>query len=178
MFRPIRFVLSWFGVFTVSALFSTVALAQVRPALVKNLDEPGRAPFQFYAGVARGETGCGGNYCTISLPAVPANKRLVITNVAVTIHMEAGATVQDLTLYIKPGADVLSQITLPYNPSNYPADPISTYNPRRYVVNERVLWFVEAGQAPKIDFHTSGGNLSTDWRNRFLVTGYYIDLTL
>ena len=50
-------------------------LAQVRPALVKNVDEPGRSPYQV---LPVSSTDCG-TYTYLNFPAVPSGKRLVIT---------------------------------------------------------------------------------------------------
>jgi hypothetical protein len=155
------------------------ANAQVRPAVVKNVDEAGRIPFQFFLDARRGDPECGVNYCSFYLPAVPANKRLVITNVAMTITLDSTAVVQRLRLFLYDASyNIVSQFTVPYNPNYYPADPISANNPRRYVVNEQLLWFIEAGQRPLVDFHTTGGSLDTSWPNSFLITGYLVDLSM
>src|SRR5258706_15121720 len=61
--------------------YAVPAIAQaVRAAVVKNIDEPGRSPFQqeaFFSGSCPNITACSVNYAP-----VPANKRLVITNVS------------------------------------------------------------------------------------------------
>jgi hypothetical protein len=107
------------------------------------------------------------------LAPVPANKRLVITNISFTINLDSTAIVQHLRLLVYDASfNILSQFTVPFNPNVYPADPISVNNPRRYVVNEQLRWYVEAGQAPILDFHTTGGGLDTIWPNQFLITGY------
>jgi hypothetical protein len=135
-------------------------------------------PYQFFLQAKLGDPQCGTNFCGFYLPAVPANKRLVITNVSVTIYLDATAVVQNLRLLVYDSSfNVLSQFTVPYNPNTYPADPISQNNPRRYVVNEHPQWWVEAGQTPILYFHTSNGSLDTSWPNQFLITGYLVDLS-
>jgi hypothetical protein len=167
----------------IAALLSSVtvreALAQtIRAALVKNVDEPARAPFQFFLQARRGDPQCGTNFCGFYLGAVPANKRLVITNVSATINLDSTAVVQHLRLLVyDPSFNILSQFTVPFNPDPYPADTISAGSPRRYVVNEQLRWYVEAGKNPLLDFHTTGGGLDTSWPNQFLITGYLVDLT-
>lgn len=50
------------------------ALAQVRPAYVKNVDEPGRSPYQ----QMREFNACANQNCQIAFDPVPAGKRLVV----------------------------------------------------------------------------------------------------
>lgn len=185
MRRLIRFLAFGCVLIAVAALLNSVALREaiaqtIRATLIKNIDEPGRTPYQAFVQSARGGVNCGVNYCSFALPVVPANKRLVITNVSYSIPLDATAIVQNLSLYLYDASfNILSQITLPYVPSPYPQDPISVGNPRRYVDNESVRWYVEAGQQPRIDFHTGGGGLDpSGWKTQFLVTGYLIDLAL
>lgn len=185
MLRMIRFAAIGIVILAAVVLISSVtareALAQtIRAAITKNVDEPGRTPFQFFLQARRGDPECGVNFCGFYLPVVPANKRLVITNFSCTIHLQSGVTVQHLRLLTYDASyNILSQVTMPYQPASYPADPISANNPIRYVVNEQIRWYVEAGQRPLLDFHTSGGaGLDTSWPNPFLVTGYLVDLTL
>jgi len=77
----------------VGVTFSIVApdaVAQIRAALVKNVDEPGRAPYDEY--VEFSMFGCSFGGCTnyanffgvilFDVPAVPVGKRLIITNVS------------------------------------------------------------------------------------------------
>jgi hypothetical protein len=144
----------------------------------KNIDERGRAPYQFFIGATRGEPQCGTNFCGFYIDAVPANMRLVITNVSATISLDATAVVQHLRLLVySPSYAILSQFTVPYNPNSYPQDPISSNSPRRYVVNEQLQYFVEGGQQLLVEFHTTGGELDTAWPNQFLITGYLVDLS-
>jgi hypothetical protein len=46
------------------------------------------------------------------------------------------------------------------------------------VFNESLTLYVEAGQAPFVNFHLGGGSLADGWRNEILVTGYFVDLTI
>jgi hypothetical protein len=62
-------------------------LAQVRAVLVENLDEPGRNPYQ----EVRSDLTCGFRQsCTQSFSAVPAGKRLVLTNISGYIEVDGG----------------------------------------------------------------------------------------
>ncbi len=59
--------------------WASPAVAQTRAALVQSIDEPGRNPYQETQSntTCRGTTVCGFNFA-----AVPAGKRLVLTNIS------------------------------------------------------------------------------------------------
>jgi len=174
-----------FGVrlLAIAALFTSIdgstVMAQVRPAIVKNVDEPARSPYQAYVHAAVGPgSACGTNFCDFSFPAVPANKRLAVTNVSVRFVPDSTATVQDVKLYVLDNTfNILNQITLPYNPSLYPGDNLVINTARTYVANEQIRWYLEAGQVPRLTFHTSGGSLDTFGEQRVMLVGYLVDLT-
>lgn len=60
--------------FAVALPAGNTALAQVRPAYVKNVDEPGRSPYQ----QMREFNPCANQSCLIAFDPVPAGKRLVV----------------------------------------------------------------------------------------------------
>ena len=106
------------------------AVAQtIRAALVKNADEPGRAPYQVFL-----HAGAGG-YTAFVMSTVPANKRVVITNVSLTAFLEPGTSVGYVRLqaYDPTTLHLLSEIGVPFNQNPYPTSPID--GTRRYVVN-------------------------------------------
>jgi hypothetical protein len=78
------------GAGAILSLVAPEAMAQVRAALVKNVDEPGRAPYHVYVEITQFNCffgGCSnfGNFSGVilfDLPPVPAGKRLIITNVS------------------------------------------------------------------------------------------------
>ncbi|WP_309377328.1 hypothetical protein [Rhodoferax sp.] len=80
---PIRVTI---GALTVLGMFvAPLALAQVRPAYMKNVDEPGRQPYNFSVqfNVANCVANCSNfvfqnNEIVMDAPAVPAGKRLVV----------------------------------------------------------------------------------------------------
>lgn len=162
---------------TVCAFMIPAVQAQVRPAVTKNVDEPGRSPYQVMLKAARGETSCGINFCSFSTPNIPAGKRLVHTGIASTVHLDATGVVQNFRVTVTEGGTSLVTFYLPYQ-TTFPADPISINNPRRWVSNEQVRIYVEAGQRINASFHTTGGELSLDWPNTVLLTGYLVDLSV
>lgn len=66
-------------------LVAVPAQAQTRAALVQNIDEPGRSPYQEFGRVA-----CEPRRCTYSFFTVPAGKRLVVTNISGMTFVSAG----------------------------------------------------------------------------------------
>jgi hypothetical protein len=150
------------------------ASAQVRPAVVKNVDEPGRIPYQQYVSGSLGGLNCGTNFCNFDLPAVPAGKRLVITKFAGNMALAGSATVARLTLSIFSGGPLLE---VPNNSSAYHVDGLTAGGPNRYAFGMDTLLFAEAGQAVAISFYTTG-SLATGVAQGFIVTGYLVDLTI
>ncbi len=175
MRKFVRFLLFGLALAAIAALISSVtvrhAVAQtIRAALVKNADEPGRTPYQvFFQGGVGGYTG-------FVLSTVPANKRLVITNVSLIAFLEPGTSVGYVRLqaYDPTTLHLLSEVGVPYNPNLYPTSPYDST--RRYVVNEPVRLYVEAGQQPRVDIAPYNGSFAGEVT--VLITGYMVDLSL
>jgi len=151
--------------------------AQVRPAAVKNVDEPGRVPFQAYLTGLKGN-GCGTNFCTLNLPAIPTGKRLVITNFAGNAALQSGSTVGDITLIVfnSVSNSTVFSFEVPVNSSYYHTDVIAG-SITRFAFNEKTLLFVDAGQTGTIFYYTSG-SLADSFTQGFIITGYLVDLTI
>jgi len=164
----------------ISSINLPKAVAQtIRAALIKNIDEPARSPYQAYVHAAVGPTtGCGLNFCDFAFPAVPANKRLAVTDISVRIQPDANSSVEDVELYVLDSSfNILNRYALQYNPNMYPGDSLTADRLRTYVDNEHIRWYVEAGQIPRFTFHTSGGNLDNEGEQRVMLVGYLVDLT-
>ncbi len=163
----------------VTLVAAPVALAQVRPAVVKNVDEPGRVPYvQFFSAIPGLATGCGVNFCDFYPPAIPAGKRLVVTDVYGTISLEPGATVHSLNVKVTDGtyAVLKNLFEVPLNPAAY-YDVALAYNLRRYAFSAKPTMFVEPGD--KIAFHFwTGGSLNTEYPTTLTIVGYLVDLTM
>ncbi len=160
-------------------LAAPVAVAQIRPAVVKNVDEPGRVPYvQFFSAVPGLSTGCGVNFCDFYLPAVPAGKRLVITDVYGVINLEPGATVHSLQLRATDSSFVTTRniFEVPHNPSAYYTVALA-YELRRYAFQAKVTMFVEAGDRVAVHFWT-GGSLHEDYATSLTIVGYLVDVTI
>jgi hypothetical protein len=67
--------------------YAKPVLAQIRAALVQNVDEPGRNPYQESSPCT---FGISNQSCTLQFSAVPAGKRLVLTNIGGSINVMNG----------------------------------------------------------------------------------------
>ena len=141
------------------AFFGEPLLAQVRAALIKNVDEKGRTPYQQFS-----QQFCSTSpVCTVGLPAVPAGKRLVVEHVNVEVIPEPGS-IADLTTLT--GATSGGFWT-------FAGEKMATNS---VAVNAPVLAYFEAGQAPGVNVlwgvETGSGLVNV------ALTGYLVDLTL
>jgi hypothetical protein len=80
---------------TLGHFYAKPLLAQVRAALVSNVDDPGRIPYQAAYEIQLANRDCH-NGCPTNFPSVPAGKRLVITNFSGSIatNVPGGSLVQ------------------------------------------------------------------------------------
>jgi len=132
-------------------------MAQVRAALVKNVDEKGRNPYQ-----QSGATGCGSGLCDFTFPAVPAGKRLVVEHVSANIFVNTGG----VNATFLEGAGGFTVYSLPGR---------AMATPQLIGVNEQVLAYFEAGQTPfyRVAFSTPDASDSYS----VAMSGYLVDLT-
>jgi hypothetical protein len=140
------------------------ASAQVRPALVRSVDEPTRVAYQ----VTAAPTCPFGNECYISGPTVPAGKRLRITRLE-------GALVSQSTsifaaLHVNDTRHPVVMFPVPFF-SGFFWGTISSFN-------QDVDYYFEAGQTPFLEIGCSAsGTISADPRNTLSLVGYMTDTT-
>jgi hypothetical protein len=152
-----------------------------RPAIVKNVDEPGRIPYQQFFSATPGTTGCGLNFCSYSFPAVPAGKRLVITDFYGIVSLLPTGKVHSLRLNIWDQSDPAHWVLR--NTFEVPPNPFAYYSVAltsqldRYPFQSKPVMFVDAGLIPSIDFWTGTANLNSGWPTVITVVGYLIDLS-
>ncbi len=138
------------------------AQAQVRPTMVRSVDEPARVPYSSFLAPTCPFT----NQCTATFPAVPAGKRLRLTQVSMIFFFSNGS-----------GFFMLHK-----SPTEYAlAWPVSAFNGAYYSAlfssNQAVDLVYEAGEAPTLEFGQNAGNtIFADSRNRFGVSGYLVDV--
>jgi hypothetical protein len=143
----------------IGKFYATPLMAQVRAALVKNIDEKGRIPY-----MQSGFTSCSSGssvFCDITFPVVPANKRLVLMHVSANIGMSAGGV--NGTFLLAGGNNTFS----------LPGRSMAT--PSLIGVNENVLAYFESGSIPiyRVVFDSASdiGAVSS------VISGYLVDLT-
>jgi hypothetical protein len=140
-------------------------LAQVKAALIQNVDEPGRNPFSEEFDLSPTLPGCTLDYCDLpGTLVVPAGKRLVITNIT-------GQAVTSNGL----GANV-ELITRPSGATLWLPATIAFQGGSTYVINLNLQLqsYYEAGQ--KIELFLSTSGTFVDVGTSVTVSGYYVNL--
>ena len=143
---------------------TTAAQAQVRPALVRSVDEPARVPYTQRMAPTCSFT----NQCTASFPVVPAGKRLRITSVqAIFYNANFNAF---LAVHTGPAQQIAVAFTVNPIPGYFYGTLLST--------QQAVDLTYEAGEAPMLEMGCNAGNTFTaDVRNLMGVSGYLVDTT-
>jgi hypothetical protein len=139
--------------------YAVPVLAQVRAALVKNIDEHGRIPYSQHLNCQN----TGSAECNATFFTVPANKRLVIehvngfvgtfTNLA-AVNFFGNGTTQNIFFQLQ-GTNGGNNI---------------------YVANEPFLTYFEAGQTPEYFVGVNQGGF-VFITSGVTITGYLVDLT-
>jgi hypothetical protein len=147
------------------ALASGAALAQPKPALVQDRDEPGRNPWQQSVSVMQNTTNCGPllSLCTCTFDTVPAGRRLVVTHASVSFHTEpttANPVAYTGATQVPPFSHMLP---LPQARSG-----------ARHVSMGAVQYYVEAGQYPYMS--VQGFPLNDGVPTQCNLSGYYVNV--
>lgn len=151
-----------------ATLVATGALAQPKPALVKDADAPGLNPYHESVQLDQDVSRCqvappSFNNCRFTLSAVPAGKRLVITYASISYFVSPGATFPEVLL-TAPFRFV--QLPLPTVQSSSLVDRLWVASP--------VTFYVEPGDAPAFlvrAFDILDGRMAS-----MSLTGYYVNL--
>ena len=139
--------------------YAVPLMAQIRAALIKNIDEKGRNPYQ-----QSGATDCTGlGLCDLAFPAVPAGKRLVVEHVSGNFNPNPGAAMNAIFLEGAGGFAVFS----------FPGSSMAT--PQLVAVNQPVLAYFESGQTPFI--RVAWNSTANTGAFSAVITGYLVDLT-
>jgi len=136
--------------------YATPVLAQVRAAIVKNIDEKGRIPYHEFASCENPSTVLP---CIVNFPPVPANRRLVIEYVNAEFRVNAGFAPSVDISFLGPG-NLNKRFTLP---------SFLKVGPNTYGTSSPVLMYVEAGRVVSLATFGSVGEAS--------LVGYLVDLT-
>ena len=149
-------------------------LAQVRAALIQNVDERGRIPYRDTVRVACPPQSLGGD-CSFVFKAVPSGKRLVVTNISGFITAASGPQALRLGLgTIENGfppvcffGSVCSILT-PFFQGSFSGSDF-------FGVNQNILSYFDAGSQPALDYNLIPGTNFNNTDNRFVITGYLLD---
>jgi hypothetical protein len=154
-------VLSSLAVSVIALAVPNTASAQIRPAMVRNVDEPARVPY-----FASGQPGCPyTNECDLVGPIVPAGKRLRVT------RLEGIIVGQTTSIFF---ALMLNDTSHPV--LMFPAQPMSgAFFGSVVSFNQEVDFFFEAGQTPIIEVGNTS-SIVVDVRNRLTIVGYLVDV--
>jgi hypothetical protein len=141
--------------------YAKPVMAQVRAALVQNIDEPGRAPLTLLLEC----NAVGSYYCDgTSSTAVPANKRFVVQ------YVNGGAYFYGSGAFLS-GTVGNGELNI-LNLESHLVGTSSGFS--TYTISMPVVAYFEAGQTPAI---TMTGTTSTNPSGYVFLTGYLIDLT-
>jgi hypothetical protein len=146
-------------------LLPATATAQ-KPALVRNVDEPGRSPYQHGVIFNQSPSDCSNYSCTVYFPAVPAGYRLVVTYASAFYKLgngSAGGSFASVSL----GADYddNARLMLPR--------PL-TIGDNTYIASGPITYYVEPGRSPIL--HLDGSPVATDggFSAQVTVVGYLV----
>jgi hypothetical protein len=145
----------------------TPALAQTRAALVKNVDEPGRAPYQHTVDFSPGECTTP-SFCIVEFPAVPAGKRLVVENITVYAAVAEGGA---------PTLLAFGDLFVTNQGNRYVLAPAFTqsmtaFGSTFHALDRAVRVYYEPGEIPKVKI---GASASFVIISNMSLHGYLID---
>ena len=151
-----------------AAVAPTDAAAQTRAALVQNVDEQGRNPYQEHIDAV-----CN-IYCIVSFNQVPAGMRLVVTHVNLTVDTLGGTTVPRVLFESNSVGRTFAVMALPV------ARGTALGGTYQMIANEDVLAYFGPGEQPtlygalNLELYSSSdrfaGPLSAS------ISGYYVKL--
>jgi hypothetical protein len=141
----------------VGKFYAVPAVAQVRAAAVKNIDEKGRIPYTQFVTVDDCTNPLRPFSCDVLFPAVPAGKRVIVEHVNAVANVASG---------------IVPVISLAAGSAGF-YFPATAVRPKQFLVNEGILAYYEAGDVPWMVVSVDGVALSV----RASLSGYMIDVT-
>jgi hypothetical protein len=142
--------------------FAKPLLAQVRAALVQNVDEPGRSPYQ----ESQFNFCPTGSVCDYNFAAVPPGKRLVLTNVSGFVDAQFGTLPNVWVTKIFSGLFVF------FPGTRQTVHPGAT----RIVYNSEVKMYFDAGEQPNLTIGLPAGSTDRLLASRLTLGGYYVSV--
>jgi len=141
--------------------YAVPLIAQVRAAIVKNIDEKGRNPYQE---TALGTCQAGQNrFCSVNFSAIPVGKRLVIEHVSALVNV------------FSPGVTAQRAILTANSPGNYMAMQSDAFGA---TLNAPVLLYGEPLFTPPILTISLNGLSNGSEGVLATISGYLVDLSM
>jgi hypothetical protein len=143
-------------------LLPATAHAQ-KPALVRNVDEPGRNPYQQGMLFNQSTQVCTNYVCTLWFNPVPAGYRLVVTHVSVRYRLADNSS--DAYTTLGYDGNLASDIVLPapsFIGNNY------------YVASSPVTFYVEPGSSPTLFLAGNRVDASGSYSAQASIVGYLV----
>jgi hypothetical protein len=134
-------------------------MAQVRAALVKNVDERGRNPYTAFLPCYSANT----NSCTAFFPAVPANMELVVEHISMSVDTPTALANVD---FYGNGAQASPLLTVQGKDAS--GNTI-------YIGNQPLLAYFSAGQTPSVAVFANAGSFEFV-SGSVTLTGYLVNL--
>ena len=158
-------ILAAAGILVLSSVLIAIGPKRVMAALgytpVRDVDR--RQPYQAGAFAFPPAGTFGGS---VTLPAVPAGKRLVIEYVSISGTVNIGQNVLEGRLDFGGAGGDFHAVSMPFQGQS----PIRNY----YVGSERVQMFVDAGNPPTL--HVERSHNTDPWTIHASVAGYLVDV--
>ncbi len=177
MSRIARLLFTVIAIVGVLALFTTFhirdSFGQTRPALVRDVDEPGRVPYQSAIFLSPNDSRCSGGAatafsCDVTFPGVPSGKRLVIQHASasqvVNSAFEAVATIRADASGLRIEIPATGHVPLAGGKINL-------------VFTQTVHGYVEAGDTLRMVIGTAGAGIDNSSFGRiYFISGYLVDV--
>ena len=150
----------------IGGILAAPAIAQViKAALIKNVDEKGRVPFDVELSCLPDMTV---NCFTLNSAPIPANHRYVVEYVTGTIQSSSAATdARFVNIYSATGSGTTAQAFLPANPVG------SIGSTKYFIISEPVTFYINANESINANIFTGMGGL-----DYVRLHGYLVDLTI
>jgi hypothetical protein len=146
----------------------SVNAAQSGTWSVRNVDEPGRAPYQEYRSAQF--SSCGSLNCELDFAPVPAGKRLVIRSVSGSVNVSPGTVLVNATLvteFAKRLVDV---------PTFFQGNATTSLGNQDWLrFNSFIFAYAEPGSTPHLGVSVSPGQGGSTFASAALA-GYYVDI--
>lgn len=141
-------------------------LAQIKAALVENIDEPGRNPYSSTVDVT--PFACNSSpACVLQFAAVPAGKRLVVTSITGVVYPSTPGVVWFLALF--PSAGTAKAIMIP---TFLEAGTVG--NDNIVGINAQLNTFFEGGSTPVMSLAATTSFLNHE--GAITLSGYLVSL--